>query len=546
MTCQRPWAIVLAALTVGLPAARGETPSSLLADEKILRDARLPTDGPGLLDYLRKQAGPQGGEVRIKALIRVLGDRSFRVRQKASAELITFKAQARPFLLQAVNDTDVEIARRARECLTHLQGDAGDVDTAAVRVLAARAPEGTLPVLVACIPGARSERTLAAIEAALITLSRPGKPDPALLAALTGKDPAARAVAAVVLHRTCADQRPAALQVLKDEDLQARIRAARGLAMAGVKEAVPVLIDLLALLPADQAWQAEELLLRLTELQVPTVVLAQTKAEREKCQAAWSTWWKKNAGTADLARLAPVKPLGNLVLTMLDTGELMEIDAAGKTLWQINGLGTVLDVQFLPKDRVLLAEYEAKRVSERDKKGNILWEYKDLAEGPLTVQRLQNGNTFIAMQSRLLEVDPAGKEVFTYSRLGETFRKTTKLPNGDIIFVSTGQRCIRLSPDKKELLSFPTEVQTYGGKLDVQPNGNILVPQMINGVVLEFDARGKKIWEYVMDEPITALRLPGGNTLITSLSKPPVEVDPAGKKVWEFPSRKRVNRIWKR
>lgn len=543
MTTQRPLLIVLASLSLGLPSAHGET--SILADEKILKAAQLPTDGPGLLEYLRKQTGPQGGEQRIQALIRLLGDRSFRVREKASAELVTFKSKARPFLLQAVNDPDVEIGRRARACLASINADGGSADVSMVRVLAARNPQGTLAALLAYLPAARSDQVVDEVEAALGTLSRPGKPDPALLAALAGKDPLARAVAAVVLYRSYPDQRPAALKVLKDGDVQACFRAARGLAEAGAREAVPVLIDMLTLLPADQAWKAEEMLFRLTDLQVPSVVLAKGKADREKCRAAWTGWWKKHAAKADLTLLAPPKQSGNILLTMLDSGDLLEIDAAGKTLWQINGLDKALDVQVLPKDRVLVAEYQGKRVTERDLKGRVLWEYKGLTDGPLSAQRLKNGNTFIATQYRLLEVDPEGKEVFTYSKIGDTFRKAAKLPNGDIAFVTMSRSFIRLSPDKKELCSFTTEIHANGGRLDVQPNGNVLVPQMDYNQVVEYDTLGKKVWEYRMDEPIAAIRLSSGNTLITSLTAAPVEVDAGGKKVWEY-SKKRVNRAWRR
>ena len=63
--------------------------------------------------------------------------------------------------------------------------------------------------------------------------------------------------------------------------------------------------------------------------------------------------------------------------------------------------------------RVLVAEYQGGRVTERDTKGDVKWEYA-CGGNPFAVQRLPNGNTFIAMQGRLIEVDRNKNEVWSY------------------------------------------------------------------------------------------------------------------------------------
>ena len=84
------------------------------AEEETLKKARLPSDSVSLLNYLRKQTLSAANQEELKALVRQLGDRSFRVRQKASAALLARGAAALPFLRQALGNADLEIARRPK------------------------------------------------------------------------------------------------------------------------------------------------------------------------------------------------------------------------------------------------------------------------------------------------------------------------------------------------------------------------------------------------------------------------------------------------
>ena len=51
-----------------------------------------------------------------------------------------------------------------------------------------------------------------------------------------------------------------------------------------------------------------------------------------------------------------------------------EARAEGKTRWEITGVMNPMDAQVLPGNRVLIAEFGANRVTERNLKGEILWE----------------------------------------------------------------------------------------------------------------------------------------------------------------------------
>src|SRR5437868_4945936 len=72
-----------------LPPAPPETPlDTTSSDEKILRDVREGVDGPALLDYFRKRTYPEVDPKTLERLISELGAPSFRVREKAFADLI--------------------------------------------------------------------------------------------------------------------------------------------------------------------------------------------------------------------------------------------------------------------------------------------------------------------------------------------------------------------------------------------------------------------------------------------------------------------------
>src|SRR5262249_28874586 len=64
----------------------GPTPEA--RDEQVLKEAKVATDGPGLLEFFRKRTLDDAAEDKIKGLIRQLGDDAFEVREQASGQLV--------------------------------------------------------------------------------------------------------------------------------------------------------------------------------------------------------------------------------------------------------------------------------------------------------------------------------------------------------------------------------------------------------------------------------------------------------------------------
>jgi len=525
-------------------------------DTALLKSHGIATDGPGLVAFIRQRARDRADETRIKTLIRELGADSFKVREKASKQLVAIGARVRPLLQAALKDSDPEIARRAQECLNHIgEGVTTSMVSAAVRVLAREKPPEAAAVLLAYLPDAEEESVAETIRQSLTALAeRDGKPEPALVAALTDKSSIQRAAAAVALCRLNAPEvRASVRKVLQDRDPQVRLRVALALTAARDKEAVSVLIRLLDELPLNQTGLVISLLDRLAGDTGPTGMAKADAESRGKYRKAWEAWWKDHQAKIAPERLEQEsRTLGFTLIVLLDLDTIEYLDRANRVQWKIENVERPLDAQLLPgEQRVLVAEHQANRVSERNLKGEIVW--KKIIQGPLAAQRLPNGHTFITTQEQLLEVDKDGKEVFSYSRRdGASFMRATKLPNGDIgCIVQLGTvRFVRLTPsgkDFKEVKSWGVQVRTSGGRLAILPNGHVLIPEMNNNRVVEYDETGQSVWETTIDQPIAAVRLPNGNTLITLMRQNrAVEVDHAGKEVWQFKTNTRVTRALRR
>jgi hypothetical protein len=537
-------------LTLSLAGAAPAAPQDpLAADLQILKDAGIAADGPALLDYFRKRALKEAEQERIQTLIRQLGDANFKARVKASAELVALGMPARPFLREAVKSRDLEVARRAEECLRQLAQNNWRVGVteAAARVLAARKPPEAAKALLTYLPFAEDEAVSEEVENALTSLAlKDGRPEPVLLEALSDPSTVRRAAAMEALCRAGhASRSPAMLKLLHDPDLGVRLRAALALA-AHDKQAVSVLIELIVLLPAETAWQAEDPLLRLAEERAPGLPAGREVPARLARRDAWKAWWHDHGDKADLTRLEGAgRRLGYTLLVFLNAGQVIELDSKDKPRLQISGLNFPLDAQVVGDDHVLVTEHYADRVTERDRAGQVVWEYS--AEKPLMAQRLANGNTFIATQSRLLEVDRQGRETMSYMRAGDMFMKAQRLPYGEIAFVTTSRRFVRVDATGKELQNLPANVATSGGRIEAFPDGRFLVPEKTSNRVAEYDMQGRVVWQAVFPEPVAAVRLVNGHTLVTSFNQTrAVELDRSGREVWEFSANTRLTRAFRR
>jgi hypothetical protein len=404
------------------------------------------------------------------------------------------------------------------------------------------------------LPAAEDETVAVQIRESLAHLAAADPRTVSLLeATLKDRIASKRAAAAVALFRANPrGQQPVVRKLLQDPEAMVRARIALELAAARDKETIPVLIDLLEPSPVPETRVVPEILYRLAGDKAPPYPAKPSEAELRKYREDWKAWWRDHKDKVDAARLEEVvKTAGHTLVLLLDAGKAIYLDAANRPLWELDNLRFPLDAQMLPGDRLLVAEHQGGRVTERNHKNEIVWEKK--IEGPILAQRLPNGNTFMATREQLLEYDANGEEVYRHIRPnGDQIMKAHKLPNGDYACVTqrrdlTITRYVRLDAKGKELKNIPVNLHYAGGRIHVRPNGNVLIPETNNNRIVELDSNGSIVWEAVFDQPVAALRLPSGHTLVTSMNprRGAVELDRAGKDVWQYKADTRVTRAFR-
>lgn len=530
------------------------TEAELEKAREILKNGNIKTDDASLLHFFQKRE-IKVDPSQINKLVANLGSRSFRLREKATKTLADLGASSVPALLRAQRSNDLEVRRRASECLVTIDRESKPrLVIAAAKLIAHQKPEGAVEALLKSLPTILGEDAIEEIHNALVALARSnGKSTPAFLKGLESPLAAQRAGAAVALCRAgIKDHRDKIRPLLKDQDPLTRLYVGLSLAELYEKDAIPVLIGLCSELPRNKLWKVEDVLYSIAEEKAPGVVFGKTEKSAKDFREAWMAWWNQHGEKLDLSkRLKSSGPKGNTVVVLLDEGKVLDLDKNNKPRFTVDKVGFPLDVDLLPGDRLLLAEHGANQVTERHRNGNILWKYS--VTEPLVAQRLENGSTFIGAKEQLLIVNRSGKVLFSYARPNsESFMRARRLPNGDIVCVTTYSRFFRLDPTGKQLQSFNVNVSTSGGRIDVLKNGNVLIPEMYDNRVVEYTPQGRMVRSINVNQPIVASHLPNGNILVTCMEeKRAVELAPRKsgtgyKEVWTYRATTRVTRAIRR
>ena len=281
---------------------------------------------------------------------------------------------------------------------------------------------------------------------------------------------------------------------------------------------------------------------------VRLVNASSSTASREKASKAWSKWLVDNTGKIDLTNLDDRQSfLGLVTICEYDNqvgqinGQVWETPRGGQKRWSFGGVQGAMDAHTLPNGRVLVAENNQNRVTERDSKGNVVWEYRiPVAPGssgnPICCQRLPNGNTFIASYQTVMEIKPDKTQVYRYTPGAQFYIFSAhKTRNGDIVAITANNSIITLDSKTGQQKSSVT-VQTQGNWSSVEqmPNGNFLVASMATNSVHEVDSKsGQDVWTKQFPGAFRATRLPNGNVLAASMTtKQVVEIDRAGTIRW--------------
>ena len=184
--------------------------------------------------------------------------------------------------------------------------------------------------------------------------------------------------------------------------------------------------------------------------------------------------------------------------------------------------------------------------------GQVLWSYPASTRDGWV---LPNGNVLLTLSKSqtypggaVVEVTRENKIVFEFKGTQAEVNTSQLLPNGNFMLTEAGTkpRVLEVNRAGKIVVEVPLTGQNSNHHMESRmarklPNGNYLVPQLLDKVVREYDATGKIVREFkTPDEPkdswpFTAIRLANGNTLINCTHGNLVtEVDGAGAIVWQL------------
>jgi hypothetical protein len=517
--------------------------------EQTLKKAQIKPETPELLEFFQKRTLSPEDEAILEQLVFQLGNSSYSDRALATAKLLKAGSLATPFLQKGLKADDYELVRRAELCLRHItENSDADIIIAAALLLGHTRPEGAAKALLDYLPFATDDEVIRQVREAVTKVAvRDNQPEPVVLDALKDRFPIRRAAAGEALAKLDG-QRDRVLALLKDPEPQVRLLVSLALLRAKDTRPVPVLIELLEQLPEDDVWQAEETLLRLAGESAPTVEPAQ-QDKNGKVRKAWEQWLKGHAN--DLNKLVKDFAEGGSFLNYIlvtqmpmqggPNGEVFEMGPKNKVMWTVNNLRYPVDAHVIGPQRVLIAEYLNRRVIEVDFKGNVKWSYE--IDQPVGCQLLPNGNIFIASRRELVEVTRDHKKKFSYTTPALYISTARKLPNGDVLLVDNKGKLTHLDPKGNVKHSFMVgRVYTLGGHIDVLPGNRVLVPEYTNHRVAEYSLKGELKWEKKVNWPTCAVRLPNGQTLVTSMINQQVlKLDSQGNTVWSY---KTTGRPW--
>jgi len=500
------------------------------ADIETIKSAGLADDTKGLTEWFKNHTVTEADKTRINGLIKQLGSDEFEAREAASDELSKSGVPAIALLRAAANakDADYEVARRCNLALAIIEKvPTRSLALAAARLLAKQKDENIAPVLLNYLPLVDEESVSDEIRNTLAALAvRDGKADKTLEAALENKDALKRGAAAEAFARANDKALRQRMKEFLKKEGEAEIKLLIALALVNDgrdKEVVPDVISLMADVPTERGWRAEELLWRIAGEDGPAVSLGSDKAGREKARDEWKKWWTENEKKIDLAKLDQESSFGLTIVCENPLrgglGRIVALGSDGKERWSVKGLNQPMDAVPLAGKKVVIAEHNRNRIVEREfgDTGKEIW--SENINQPVNVGRLPNGITWGIGRNQIIEWERGDKsnkkQVFTFIRNEYDIVAGTRLKNGEYALLTQNQQLLKV--DRKGQITKSHGVGgsgvNYYATVDALPSGKVLVTLMNS--ITEYDLEtGKTGWNANFQYATSAIRLRNGNTLV--------------------------------
>lgn len=170
----------------------------------------------------------------------------------------------------------------------------------------------------------------------------------------------------------------------------------------------------------------------------------------------------------------------------------------------------------------LISEHAHDRVAILDEQGRIQWEFP--VEHPQDVWMLPDGNVLTTWSQGVMEVTRDKQVVWEYrTPKPNEIAACQPLPGGKVLIGIEGE-CRLIEVNRQGEIVHEVKLQTTSPGIHGQfrmcrktAAGTYLVPFTNEGAVREYDAAGAVVREFPPQRsPVCALRLPNGNTLVSS------------------------------
>jgi hypothetical protein len=407
----------------------------------------------------------------------------------------------------------------------------------------------------------------------------------ALVKALGDREAVRRVAAAEVLAAAGGAAHPAVRKLLTDADPQVRLQVALALVNALDREAVPALIELVADLPQEQAWEADDVLRRLAGEKAPKRTPAGDAAARKELRTAWRDWWKAQGADVNLALLhAEASGPGLIVVAELGpkgtAGGIRKGFGPGGFNPPVNppvnpgggkggkggkggGMGGALAVQAgggndgpavrLPAD---LPANGSDRIVAFDRKGQVAWQIENL-DHPKDFQLLPNGRVLVAeyYANRVTERDLKGNILWEVNTPAPPMN-VQRLANGNTFVALYGSIKVANGYYFLEVDRQGNTVATYKGANALAAGGMRLsnpragfkmadgrmVCLAVGGTCVWLDATGKEGKQFAVQlqpfgggvtSSVGNIDVTARGHLIVAQAANVAEYDPDGKIVWQ-------------
>lgn len=503
---------------------------------KLLQDFEIAPTKESVGDYLISLHPSTQERELLAKLVAELGHESYTQRETASRQLLRRPTGVIPILEEATRSPDFEIRWRAKQILEHTERESRRLLEAVFTTMQKEKLTGLCQPLFRAIPLCKDDYLRIQLGRALIATSQ--ETDIPFLTEQLRSTDAYQRVAAIStlgkLHPKSAAER--SLNLLGDESQLVQLAALRILADQGRRESLPHLIRLLESPETPVRTDSIRILRSFTGQQFGFTVYEPAE-KRAASVEQWKKWLTENGMTAELKfPLGEVTiDLGRLLVCDMGQQKVIEYDSAGVKTWEKQVGQAPWGCFGMANGHRIAASYQDRTVVEFDEAGNEVWRMNDLPGGAMGVQRLDNGNTLLAIPDamQVIEVSPDKKIVWKAALDGRpTYAR--RLEDGRTL-VSLQQHQKVVEVDEGGKVAWELAIGGMSFSADRTPSGTTLICDLRTGEVREYDRAGTVVFKKAgFSNPYTVQRLASGNTLVVDRTGVK-ELDPQGTVVKDLP-----------